>query len=92
MDMISPQGVMDLGAMSGGGTTPGTAPGAMSDEEYCKALEAQQANKPSVADVVPGGRLLRGLGGKKKNPEPPPDPRCAPEEVGRSFSSAWRQL
>ena len=79
MDMISPQGVMDLGAMSGGGTAPGAAPGAMSDEEYCKQLEAQQAAKPSVADVVPGGRLLRGLG-KKKNPEPPPDPRCAPKK------------
>ena len=81
MDMISPQGVMDLGAMSGGGTTSGTAPGAMSDEEYCKALEAQQANKPSVADAIPGGRLLGRLG-RKKGPEPPPpsDPRCPPKK------------
>jgi hypothetical protein len=79
--MVSPQGVMDLAAMSGGGTTGGTAPGAMSDEEYCKALEAQQANKPSVADVIPGGRLLGRLG-RKKGPEPPPpsDPRCPPKK------------
>ena len=66
--------------MSGGGTTPGAAPGAMSDEEYCRQLEAQQAAKPSVADVIPGGGLLRGIGRKKKNPEPPPDPRCAPKK------------
>jgi hypothetical protein len=81
MDMVSPQGVMDMAAMSGGGTTGGTAPGAMSDEEYCKALEAQQANKPSVADVIPGGRMLGRLG-RKKGPEPPPpsDPRCPPKK------------
>ncbi len=79
MDMISPQGIMDLGSMSGGGTTPGTAPGAMSDEEYCRQLEAQQAAKPSVADVIPGGRLL-GLGRKKKPEEAPVDPRCAPKK------------
>jgi hypothetical protein len=83
MDMISPQGVMDMAAMSGGttGGTTGTAPGALSDEEYCKQLEAQQAAKPSVADVIPGGRLLGRLG-RKKNPEPPPpsDPRCPPKK------------
>ena len=81
MDMISPQGVMDMAAMSGG-TTGGTPPGALSDEEYCKQLEAQQAAKPSVADVIPGGRLLGRLG-RKKNPEPPPppsDPRCPPKK------------
>ena len=79
MDMVSPQGVMDLGAMSGGGTS-GAAPGAMSDEEYCKQIDAQAAAKPSVADVVPGGRLLRGLGRKKPEPPSATDPRCAPKK------------
>ena len=80
MDMVSPQGVMDLGAMSGGSTTPGAAPGAMSDEEYCKQLEAQQAAKPTIADALPGGRLLGRLGRKKPDPPPPTDPRCAPKK------------
>ena len=48
----------------------------MSDEEYCKQLEAQQA-KPSIADAIPGGGMLGRLGRKKKAEEPPVDPRCA---------------
>jgi hypothetical protein len=76
MDMISPEGVMDLGAMSGGGSS-GTAPDpTLSDEEYCAQLAAKEANKPSMADAIPGGRLL-GRFGKKKDPPPPSDPRCA---------------
>jgi len=75
MDMVSPQGVMDMSALSGG-ATGGTAPGAMSDEEYCRQIDAQAAAKPSVADAIPGGRLLGRL---RKKPEPPSatDPRCA---------------
>jgi len=75
MDMVSPQGVMDMSALSGG-ATGGTAPGALSDEEYCKQIDAQAAAKPSVADAIPGGRLLGRL---RKKPEPPSatDPRCA---------------
>jgi hypothetical protein len=38
-------------------------------------LAAKEANKPSMADAIPGGRLL-GRFGKKKDP-PPSDPRCA---------------
>jgi hypothetical protein len=77
MDMVSPQGVVDMSAaMTGGGAAGGTAPGAMSDEDYCKQIDAQAAAKPSVADAIPGGRLFRGL---RKKPEPPSatDPRCA---------------
>jgi hypothetical protein len=76
MDMISPEGVLDLGAMSGGGSSDTAANAKLSDEEYCAQLAAQQANKPSVADAIPGGRLLR-LGRKKPEPPPPSDPRCA---------------
>lgn len=64
MDLISPAGVQDPLA--------GAANPTMSDEEYCKALAERQT--PSVADVVPGGRLLRRFGKKKE--EPPTDPRC----------------
>jgi hypothetical protein len=77
MDMVSPQGVVDMSAaMSGGGNATGAPPAAMSDEEYCKQIDAQAAAKPSVADAIPGGRLFRGL---RKKPEPPSatDPRCA---------------
>ena len=77
MDMVSPQGVMDLGAMSGGSTANGAPPGAMSDEDYCRQIDAQAAAKPSVADAIPGGRLLRGLGRKKPEPPSATDPRCA---------------
>jgi hypothetical protein len=76
MDMVSPQGVMDMSAMSGG-PTAGGAPGAMSDEDYCRQIDAQAAAKPSVADAIPGGRLLRGLGRKKPEPPSATDPRCA---------------
>ena len=75
MDMVSPEGVMDFGAMSGG-TGANTAPNTeLSDEEYCAQLAAQQASKPSVADAIPGGRLL-GRFKKKQEPPPPTDPRC----------------
>lgn len=86
MDMISPQGITDpmaamtVGAGGGaaGGAAPEAAPEAMSDEEYCRQLDAQQANKPSVTDAIPGGALLKRLG--RKAAEDPPsasDPRCA---------------
>ena len=73
MDMISPEGVMDLGAMSGGTAAPDAK---LSDEEYCAQL-AEQQRKPSVADAIPGGRLLGRFGRKKQEPPPPSDPRCA---------------
>lgn len=77
MDMISPEGLMDLGAMSGG-TSAGAAPDPkLSDEEYCAQLAEQQKNKPSVADAIPGGRLLGRFGRKKQDAPPPSDPRCA---------------
>lgn len=76
MDMISPQGVLDMTAMTGAPGAGATAPEALSDEEYCKQLEAQQAAKPSIADAIPGGGLLRGLGRRKKAEDPPVDPRC----------------
>ena len=46
MDMVSPQGVIDMAAMmsggaSGGPGSAGTPPAAMSDEEYCKQIDAQ---------------------------------------------------
>lgn len=75
MDMISPEGVMDLGAMTGESGT--AANKELSDEEYCAQLEAQQASKPSVADAIPGGRLLGRFGRKKQEAPPPTDPRCA---------------
>ena len=74
MDMISPEGVMDLGAMTGG--TGGKPDVALSDEEYCAQL-AEQQRKPSVADAIPGGRLLGRFGRKKQEAPPPDDPRCA---------------
>lgn len=76
MDLISKEGVMDLGAMSGG-TESGDSKTALSDEEYCAQLEAEQARKPSVADAIPGGRLFGRLGRKKQDAPPPSDPRCA---------------
>ena len=79
MDMISPEGVMDFGGMSGGGSsdTPATK---LSDEEYCAQLAAKQASKPTVADAIPGGRLLGRFGRKKKPADAPVDPRCAPKK------------
>ena len=81
MDMVSPQGVMDLGAMSGGGTSGAAPARRCRTRSTASSIDAQAAAKPSVADVVPGGRLLRGLGRKK--PEPPSathHPRCAPKK------------
>lgn len=76
MDMISPEGVMDMAAMSGEGTSAKGKPDpSLSDEEYCAALAKQEADKPSVADAIPGGRLLGRFGRKKE--APPSDPRCA---------------
>jgi hypothetical protein len=77
MDMISPKGVTDpMAAMAGG--APDAAPEAMSDEEYCRQLDAQQASKPSLTDAIPGGNLLKKFG-RKTGQEPPSasDPRCA---------------
>ena len=65
MDMISPTGVTDPLA----GATDAT----MSDDDYCKAL-AERQTQQSVAEAIPGGRLLRRFGRKKD--EPPADPRC----------------
>ena len=76
MDMISPEGVMDMAAMSGG-TASATPNKELSDEEYCAQLAAQQKDKPSVADAIPGGRLLGRFGRKKQEAPPPSDPRCA---------------
>lgn len=84
MDMISPQGVTDpMAAMAGAGAAtgeaaPGAAPENMSDEEYCRQIDAQQANKPSLTDAIPGGNLLKKFG--RKDAQAPPsatDPRCA---------------
>jgi len=78
MDMISPEGVMDMAAASGGTASNGAPNKELSDEEYCAQLAAQEQNKPSVADAIPGGRLLGRFGRKKKEEAPPPsDPRCA---------------
>jgi hypothetical protein len=71
MDMVSPQGVMDLGMMSRGG---GAAAGPQSDEEYCKALEAERQKQGGVGGAI-GGRLGRVFGGRGR-PEEPVDPRC----------------
>ncbi|HTU99224.1 MAG TPA: hypothetical protein VMF13_01700 [Luteitalea sp.] len=75
MDMVSPEGVMDLGAATASnGSKPDPK---LSDEEYCAQL-AEQQRKPSVADAIPGGRLLGRFGRKKQEAAPPPnDPRCA---------------
>ncbi|MEY2853197.1 MAG: hypothetical protein RL030_329, partial [Pseudomonadota bacterium] len=81
MDMISPQGVTDpMAAMAGsaGGAAADTAPEAMSDEEYCRNLDAQQSNKPSITDAIPGGNLLKKFGRKGGQESPSStDPRCA---------------
>jgi hypothetical protein len=76
MDMISPEGVMDLGAMTGGTPSADATAEEETDEEYCARIAAEQARKPSVADAIPGGKLL-GRFGKKKAEAPPTDPRCA---------------
>ncbi|MEQ1896875.1 MAG: hypothetical protein ABL971_05730 [Vicinamibacterales bacterium] len=84
MDMVSQKGVMDLGAMSRGGGAPdapssaaGASPAAaQSDEEYCRALEAERAKKGSPIGGRLGGRLGRVLGGRNKQDEEPVDPRC----------------
>jgi hypothetical protein len=76
MDLISPEGLMDLGAMSGGTAAAGPDKN-LSDEQYCAQLAEQQKSKPSVADAIPGGRLLGRFGRKKPEPPPPSDPRCA---------------
>jgi hypothetical protein len=81
MDLVSREGVMDLGMMSGGGAAaPGAAAAAppaaaQSDEEYCKALEAERAKQGGVAGAL-GGRVGRLFGGRNRQEEPPPDPRC----------------
>lgn len=88
MDMVSPQGIMDLfGAMSGGAATSDAAAdpeaagdaASLSDEEYCRQLDAQQAARPSIADAIPGGRMLERLGRRATQQQPPSasDPRCA---------------
>lgn len=80
MDLVSPQGVMDLGQMSGGGNAaPPPAPppdAALSDEEYCKQLEAQRQKNNGGAAAAVGGRLGRLIGGRNRQQEEPVDPRC----------------
>jgi hypothetical protein len=83
MDAIGAEGVMSMDAMMAGGGRPGQTagrdPSQMSDEEYCRMLEAQR--RPSAAETlgsasgIPGGGMLgRALGGRKK--DEPKDPRC----------------
>jgi len=86
MDLVSPQGVMDLGKMSRGGdasapsSTVDTPPAAaQTDEEYCKALEAERQKKSGTGGAIGGrlgGRFGRVLGGRNKQEEEPVDPRC----------------
>lgn len=100
MDMVSPQGVMDMAAMMsrGGGAGSRNAPPAaadtptpaaptaaaapaeaQSDEEYCKALEAERAKQGGGVGAAIGGRLGgrlgRAIGGRNRQ-DPPADPRC----------------
>lgn len=80
MDLVSPEGVMDLGLMSAAGAAEpagAAAPpaDAQSDEEYCKALEAERQKQGGVAGAL-GGRVGRLLGGRGQRQEPPVDPRC----------------
>ena len=63
------------GTGSSGGTAAKGPDPSLSDEEYCAALAKQEAEKPSVADAIPGGRLLGRFGRKKDTT--PSDPRCA---------------
>jgi hypothetical protein len=77
MDLITAKGVQDLSGMAGAG--PGTAaapPESQSDEEYCRALEAdrQKRSGGGIAGRLPG-RLGR-LGGRNRQEEEPVDPRC----------------
>ena len=83
MDLVSPQGVMDLGMLSRGGGPAPAAPGsaaaappadAQSDEEYCKALEAERQKQGGVGGAI-GGRFGRLLG-RGRQEEQPVDPRC----------------
>lgn len=81
MDMITPQGVQDLmgnnPATSAGANASADLPpdAAMSDEEYCRALEAKRKQQEAAGGGGLTGRMLgRMMGGKKK--EEPPDPRC----------------
>ncbi len=89
MDMVSQQGLMDLGMMSrGGGPAPDAAPAsaaaappaaAQSDEEYCKALEAERQKKGGIGGAIGGrlgGRLGRAIGGRNNQEDEPVDPRC----------------
>ena len=75
MDMISPDGVQDLlggnPATSAASDLPPDA--SLSDEEYCKALEAKRKQQSAGGGL--SGRLLgRVMRGKQK--EEPVDPRC----------------
>jgi len=82
MDMVSPTGVMDLGTMSrGGGAAPSSgAPAAsaapkdaQSDEEYCKAVEAERQKQGGVGAAIGGrfgGRLGRAIGGRNRQSSP----------------------
>ena len=93
MDMVSPQGVHGHGGDDVGRSLgrPGDARHAARRDVGRGVLQADRcaaAAKPSVADVVPGGRLLRGLGRKKPEPPSATDPRCAPEEEVARVSAA----
>jgi hypothetical protein len=89
VDMVTRDGVQDMGAMmaGGGGRMNGANrnPAQMSDAEYCAMLAEQKRNQPSVAGSIgeatgiPGGGMLgRAIGGLgKKKAEEPVDPRCA---------------
>jgi hypothetical protein len=78
MDLITARGVQDLSGMAGAG--PGAAaapPESQSDEEYCRALEAdrQKRSGGGIGGRLPG-RFGRVLGGRNQKDEEPVDPRC----------------
>lgn len=76
MDVVSPQGMIGLAqAMA----EAGASGAGLSDEEYCARLEAEQAQRPAITDVIPGGRLIGKLGRKKQDGQVD-DPRCAPRQ------------
>jgi hypothetical protein len=76
MDLVSQQGVMDRGTMSRGGAAAPPPAAAQSDEEYCKALEAERQKQAGGVGGALGGRVGRLFGGRNRQEEPPPDPRC----------------
>lgn len=78
MDLITPKGVQDLSGTAGTGPGDAAPPqSSQSDEEYCRAQEAERQKTASggIGSRLPG-RLGRALGGRNKQEEAPVDPRC----------------